>query len=196
MDAQPNARSWDGWKGVARRPSIRPENRRFLKRMGGMRAPRGRGSRRSQPPVGGVFSGQSPSVATHLSLTLTFLPPLPTILVMRTWSLQSGDPLSLHLAADVRRGAVHPFRDFVWQLDLAGGDPPALSRRTGFGQPGREVRFFPVPAPRRRGGWTRTSSSLARSCAPSTPPSSGSNANPRPQVAPRAKMAHQIRDAG
>lgn len=63
---------------------------------------------------------------------------------MRIWSLRAGDPLALRLAADARRGAVQPFRDFVWQLDLGGGEPPALAWRTGYGQPGREVRFFPV----------------------------------------------------
>lgn len=63
---------------------------------------------------------------------------------MRTWTLRAGDPLGLRLAADARRGGVDPFRDFVWQLDLAGGEPPALAWRTGYGQPGREVRFFPV----------------------------------------------------
>ncbi|MGH2605031.1 MAG: MGH1-like glycoside hydrolase domain-containing protein, partial [Anaerolineales bacterium] len=63
---------------------------------------------------------------------------------MRSWSLRAGDPLGLRFAADARRGGVDPFRDFVWQLDLAGGDPPALAWRTGYGQPGREARFFPV----------------------------------------------------
>ncbi|MGH2627105.1 MAG: hypothetical protein ACRDHY_10690, partial [Anaerolineales bacterium] len=63
---------------------------------------------------------------------------------MRIWSLRSGDPLGLRLAADSRRGAVDPFRDFVWQLELSGGDPAALAWKSGYGQPGREIRLFPL----------------------------------------------------
>lgn len=63
---------------------------------------------------------------------------------VRTWALRAGDPIGLRVSADARRGGVQPFRDFVWQLDLLGGDPPALAWKTGYGQPGRELRLFPL----------------------------------------------------
>jgi hypothetical protein len=62
---------------------------------------------------------------------------------MREWSLRSGDPLALTLAADARLGAPDYVNDHIWELDLGTGEPAALSLRTTYGLRARAVRLFP-----------------------------------------------------
>jgi hypothetical protein len=62
---------------------------------------------------------------------------------MREWSLKPGDPLSLVLAADARFGPTDYCNDQVWELNLGGGEPPALAVQTTFGLRARNLRIFP-----------------------------------------------------
>ncbi len=62
---------------------------------------------------------------------------------MRDWSLGLGDPLSLTLAADCRLGETDYTNDHIWELELGGGDPPALALRTTYGLRARLMRLFP-----------------------------------------------------
>lgn len=62
---------------------------------------------------------------------------------MRDWSLGLGDPLSLTLAADCRLGETDYANDHIWELELGGGDPPALALRTTYGLRARLMRLFP-----------------------------------------------------
>lgn len=64
-------------------------------------------------------------------------------LLMRTWNLKSGDPLSLTLAADARLGSTDYCNDHIWDLTLTGGDPPAIAIQTTFGLRARSFRLFP-----------------------------------------------------
>lgn len=61
---------------------------------------------------------------------------------MRDWALKAGDPLSLTLAADARQGAPDYVNDHIWELDLAAGEPAALSLRTTYGLRARAMRLF------------------------------------------------------
>jgi hypothetical protein len=62
---------------------------------------------------------------------------------MRDWSLASGDPLYLTLAADSRLSYPDYINDHIWELSLGGGEPPALSLRTTFGLRAKAMRIFP-----------------------------------------------------
>src|SRR6185436_7154778 len=62
---------------------------------------------------------------------------------MRDWRLTQTDPLALRLAADVRFGPTDYADDQIWELTLAGGDPPALALRTTYGLRARDMRIFP-----------------------------------------------------
>ncbi|GAB4503493.1 MAG: hypothetical protein Fur0043_04850 [Anaerolineales bacterium] len=62
---------------------------------------------------------------------------------MRIWSLGEGDPLFLTLAADARLAAPNYVDDHIWELELAGGEPPALALRTTYGLRARSMRVFP-----------------------------------------------------
>ncbi|HSG42145.1 MAG TPA: hypothetical protein VLA72_03230 [Anaerolineales bacterium] len=62
---------------------------------------------------------------------------------MRDWSLASGDPLHLTLAADSRLSKPDYFNDHIWELTLGGGEPSALSLRTTFGLRAKAMRIFP-----------------------------------------------------
>jgi hypothetical protein len=62
---------------------------------------------------------------------------------MREWNLESGDPLSLIIAADARLGATDYLNDHIWELSLGGGDPAALAVHTTFGLRARAFRMFP-----------------------------------------------------
>ena len=62
---------------------------------------------------------------------------------MRAWNLKPGNPLSLSLASDIRSGASDYMNDHIWELSLAGGDPPALALQTTFGLRARSFRMFP-----------------------------------------------------
>jgi hypothetical protein len=61
---------------------------------------------------------------------------------MRDWSLTAGDPLYLTLAADARLCASDYLNDHIWELELGGGDPPALALRTTYGLRARSMRIF------------------------------------------------------
>ncbi|MBM3151601.1 MAG: hypothetical protein FJZ96_05255 [Chloroflexi bacterium] len=62
---------------------------------------------------------------------------------MRNWYLGAGDPLNLTLAADFRLGELTPGSDIAWEVELGGGDPPALAARTTYGLRARAARIFP-----------------------------------------------------
>jgi hypothetical protein len=62
---------------------------------------------------------------------------------MRDWHLTQDDPLALRLAADVRLGPTDYADDHIWELTLAGGEPPALALRTTYGLRARDMRIFP-----------------------------------------------------
>ena len=62
---------------------------------------------------------------------------------MRRWNLTQNDPLALRLAADVRLGATDYADDQIWELTLAGGEPPALALRTTYGLRARDMRLLP-----------------------------------------------------
>ncbi len=62
---------------------------------------------------------------------------------MRTWNLKSDDPLSLTLSADARLGPTDYLNDHIWDLALAGGDPPAIAIQTTFGLRALSFRLFP-----------------------------------------------------
>jgi hypothetical protein len=62
---------------------------------------------------------------------------------MRAWKLTSADPYSLRLAADARLGPTDYANDHIWELTLAGGDPPALAARTTYGLRARDMRLYP-----------------------------------------------------
>ncbi len=63
---------------------------------------------------------------------------------MRTWNLQSSDPLSLFLAADARLCSPDYTDDQIWELTLRGGDPPAMAVETTLGLRAVDLRLFPV----------------------------------------------------
>ncbi len=63
---------------------------------------------------------------------------------MRTWDLQSSDPLSLFLAADARLCSPDYTDDQIWELALGGGDPPAMALESMLGLRAVYLRIFPV----------------------------------------------------
>ncbi len=62
---------------------------------------------------------------------------------MREWSISREGPLSLCIAADARLTTPDYLDDQIWELSLAGGDPPALSIQTTYGLRARNMRIFP-----------------------------------------------------
>jgi hypothetical protein len=62
---------------------------------------------------------------------------------MREWNLGTDDPLSLTLAADARLSTPDYSNDHIWELELGGGEPAALSLRTTYGLRARAMRIFP-----------------------------------------------------
>lgn len=61
---------------------------------------------------------------------------------MRDWSLAKGDPLCLTLAADSRLSIPDYINDHIWELQLGGGEPSALSLDTTYGLRARGMRVF------------------------------------------------------
>src|SRR5713101_5234667 len=61
---------------------------------------------------------------------------------MRDWHLTQADPLALRLAADARLAPTDYPNDHIWELGLAGGDPPALGVRTTYGLRAQDMRLF------------------------------------------------------
>jgi len=62
---------------------------------------------------------------------------------MRDWTLGAGAPLAMTLAADFRLSAPDYTNDHIWELELGGGDPPALALRSTYGLRARSMRIFP-----------------------------------------------------
>lgn len=61
---------------------------------------------------------------------------------MRDWSLTSGDPLHLTLAADARLCKPDYVNDHIWEVELGPSDPAAVSLHTTFGLRARSMRIF------------------------------------------------------
>jgi hypothetical protein len=61
---------------------------------------------------------------------------------VRDWRLTQADPYTLRLAADARLGATNYADDHIWQLELAGAEPPAITVRTTYGLRARDMRLF------------------------------------------------------
>jgi hypothetical protein len=61
---------------------------------------------------------------------------------MRDWSFAPGDPLCLTLAADARLAIPDYLNDHIWELNLGGGEPPALSLQTTYGLRAKGMRLF------------------------------------------------------
>lgn len=61
---------------------------------------------------------------------------------MRDWSLTSGDPLHLTLAADARLCKPDYVNDHIWEVELGPSDPSAISLYTTFGLRARSMRIF------------------------------------------------------
>jgi hypothetical protein len=62
---------------------------------------------------------------------------------MRDWNLGPGDPLALTIAADFRLSTPDYANDHIWELEIGGGDPPALALHTTYGLRARLMRIFP-----------------------------------------------------
>lgn len=62
---------------------------------------------------------------------------------MREWSLETGSPVVLRIAADARLSHPDYVDDQIWELSLAGGEPPALSLNSTYGLRARSMRIFP-----------------------------------------------------
>ncbi|HJW89129.1 MAG TPA: hypothetical protein VJ436_00665 [Anaerolineales bacterium] len=62
---------------------------------------------------------------------------------MREWTLKAEDLPRLSLAADARLCAPNYVNDQVWELSLAGGEPPVLALQTTYGLRARSMRMFP-----------------------------------------------------
>ena len=63
---------------------------------------------------------------------------------MRTWSIPAEGPLSLRLAADARLTTPSYVDDHIWEVILAGGEPPALAIETTYGLRAARMRLFPA----------------------------------------------------
>ena len=61
---------------------------------------------------------------------------------MRDWSLASGDPLCLTLAADSRLSIPDYLNDHIWELIMGGGEPAALALRSTYGLRAKTMRLF------------------------------------------------------
>ncbi len=67
---------------------------------------------------------------------------LPYNVRMREVNLKHGDPLVLTAAADARLVPITYHNDQIWELNLGGGDPPALAFQTSYGLRARSMRIF------------------------------------------------------
>ena len=62
--------------------------------------------------------------------------------MMRKWNLSATDPLVLSLSADARSSTPDFVNDHIWEVDLNGGEPPALSIHTTYGLRAITMRIF------------------------------------------------------
>jgi hypothetical protein len=63
--------------------------------------------------------------------------------IMRDWNVPASGPLSLRIAADARLTVPDYIDDQIWELTLAGGEPPAVALQTSYGLRVRSMRLFP-----------------------------------------------------
>ena len=61
---------------------------------------------------------------------------------MREWSLSSDSPHSLSIAADARLSIPKYDDDQIWELNLEGGEPPALAIETSYGLRAAGMRIY------------------------------------------------------
>ena len=61
---------------------------------------------------------------------------------MRDWSLASGDPLCLTLAADSRLSIPDYLNDHIWELEFGGAEPASLALHTTYGLRAKAMRIF------------------------------------------------------
>ena len=61
----------------------------------------------------------------------------------KTWNLDPDGPGAYTIAADARCGPTDYTNDHIWELALAGGEPPSLSLNTTFGLRARNFSLFP-----------------------------------------------------
>ncbi len=62
---------------------------------------------------------------------------------MREWNFSPDKPFSLSLACDARLSPTDYTNDQIWELNLGGSEPPAISLQTNFGLRARSCRIFP-----------------------------------------------------
>ncbi len=62
---------------------------------------------------------------------------------MREWNYSPDHPVSLTLACDARLNPTDYTNDQIWELNLGGAEPPAVSIQTTFGLRARSCRIFP-----------------------------------------------------
>jgi len=63
---------------------------------------------------------------------------------VRTWNLNTRDPLNLVISADANLSSVEPLDDHTWEINLEQGEPRALAIRSRFGMRAVEMRYFPL----------------------------------------------------
>ncbi|HNQ95795.1 MAG TPA: hypothetical protein PKK96_11995 [Anaerolineales bacterium] len=61
---------------------------------------------------------------------------------MRDWSLATGDPLCLTLAADSRLSIPDYLNDHIWELEFGGAEPASLALHTTYGLRAKAMRIF------------------------------------------------------
>ena len=62
---------------------------------------------------------------------------------MREIKLKSNDPFHMTLAADARLSNIEYTNDQIWELNLNGGEPPAIALMTTYGLRATQMRLFP-----------------------------------------------------
>lgn len=62
---------------------------------------------------------------------------------MREWKLNKNNSISMTLGADARQVIPDYTNDQIWEFQLHGGDPPAISIQTTYGLRARNMRIFP-----------------------------------------------------
>ena len=62
---------------------------------------------------------------------------------MRESNLDSGNPISLTIAADARLSTTNYLDDQIWELTLNNSEPPSLALETTYGLRAAKVRLFP-----------------------------------------------------
>ena len=63
---------------------------------------------------------------------------------MRTWTLETSDPLNLSLSADSRLAKLDYLNDHIWEMQLGHGAPAAILLHTTYGLRAHHMRIFPT----------------------------------------------------